>query len=201
MSIIYVMNTGIVLGYGLFEESNQEYKDYLEWVNKQVVELGLDQVVLCGGFSSQQQPEISEAETMRQFLVKQRPDFNWILEEQSLTTPQNLKNSIQKIDTNDNIFVFGDLTRFAKIIWLSLAYILKLERSEIVDAFWEFGKDKKLKPFVYKNLAVLPFDFPSRTKYSAIAQSFSTLLEVESIYDPELDQKIIIKRKSDFGVN
>lgn len=194
------MNTGVVLCYGLFAETNQEYKDYLDWVNKQIDEYELEQVVICGGFSNQQQPDVSEAETVKQYFIKKRADFSWILDDQSLTTPQNLINASVMSNPTDNYVVFGDLTRFAKIIWLSLAYLLKMDRSEIVDAFWEFGKDKKLKPFVYKSLTVLPFDFPTRSKYSAVAQSFSALLEVESIYNEELDQKIIKKRKEDFGV-
>jgi hypothetical protein len=196
------MKVGIVLGYGVFKETNQEYKDYLDWIAKEIGDKGLEKIVLCGGASNNLEPETTEAAALRDYLVKVLPDYKgFILEETSLTTPQNLEFAAKLIGPDDEMIVYGDLVRAAKIIWLSLHYLLKLERAEISRAIFDFAKDKKLKPFVYKNLTVLGFDFPSRDKYQAVSQSFSGLLEVEAVYDPGLDALILEQRRKDFGLD
>lgn len=194
------MKKAIVLGYGLFKDSNQEYKDYLEWIAAEVKDKGFEKIILCGGASSNLEPDLTEGESMRQYLAKISPDLNLVLEEKSLTTPQNLEFASGEINSGDEIVVFGDLIRSAKIIWLSLHYLLKLDRQEISRVIFEFAKDRKIRPFVHKNLTVLCFDFPSRDKNQATMQSFSSLLEVEALYDQELEQMILDQRKIDFGL-
>jgi hypothetical protein len=195
------MKIGIVLGYGLFEETNQEYKDYLNWISKEIGDNQIEKVILCGGTTNQNKPGVSEAQTIHEYLSQIKPGFNnFVLEDHSLTTNQNLENAAKELQQEDQIFVWCDLIRLAKVIWLSLFFLLKIDRPSINRAIFEFIKERKIKPFVYKNLVIKGFDFPSRDKYLATAQSFSTLLEIEAIFDPELDELILNQRKKDFGL-
>lgn len=56
------------------------------------------------------------------------------------------------------------------------------------------------KPFVYKNLKVLTYDFPNRTKEETIGQSFAALLDVMALYNPEFNKMDLEQRKKDFGL-
>ncbi len=194
------MKINILLCYGVFEESNQEYRQYVEMVVKETQENQVEKIIVCGGHTNSKSPEISEAETVRNYIIKLNPGILVELEDQSLTTPQNLEFVSRTINSTDKITVYCDLARMAKVIWLSLTYLLHKNRQETVAIFFNFSKDQKLKPFVHENLSVKYFDFPSRDKYLCIAQTFSSLLEVEAIYNPEIENKIIEQRKIDFGI-
>ena len=194
------MKVAIVLGYGVFDENNQEYKDYLDWIAQDIKNSKIERAILCGGYTNNTKPELSEAQSIHDYLKILLPNFDFFLEDKSLTTPQNFENAAKQVNKGDEIIVYGDLIRMAKISWLAIHFFLGLDRKEIARIVFGFAKDKKLKPFVYENLTIKVFDFPSRDKYLATAQSFSTLLEVEGIYDTELDRLILDQRKKDFGI-
>lgn len=196
------MKTNVLLCYGTFEEPNEEYKKYLDWAMKDSVESGAEKIVVCGGHTNNLNFSISEAESVATYLHKINHGFAHIeLEDQSLTTNQNLEFASSKISPDDQITVYCDLARMAKIIWMASAYLLHKDRKEIANAIFEFSKDRKIKPFQSWNLTVKPFDFPSRDKYLCIAQTFSSLLEVEAIYDTEMENRIVEQRKIDFGIH
>jgi hypothetical protein len=195
------MKTTIFLCYGTFTESNEEYKQYIEWFLKDSEENSAEKIIICGGHTNNTTPDISEAQTVFEYLQKIKPEISNVeLEDQSLTTNQNLEFASKKISPDDQITIYCDLARMAKIIWMAGAYLLHKDRKEIADIFFEFAKEKKLRPFQAWNLTVKYFDFPSRDKYQCIAQSFSSLIEVEAIYDPSIEEKIITQRHLDFGV-
>lgn len=194
------MKINILLCYGNFEKSNEEYRQYIEMVVKESQENQVEKLIICGGHTNNTTPNISEAETVRDYIQGINPSINVELEDQSLTTPQNLEFVSKKISSTDQITVYCDLARMAKVVWLSLTYLLHKNRQETGSILFDFSKDKKLKPFIYENLTVKYFDFPSRDKYLCIAQSFSSLLEVEAIYDRELEDKITTQRRKDFGL-
>ncbi|OGD82852.1 hypothetical protein A2572_01990 [Candidatus Collierbacteria bacterium RIFOXYD1_FULL_40_9] len=196
------MITAIVLGYGVFQESNQEYKDYLDWICKTIKDRGIEKLVICGGFTNPQLKDVSEAQSIYTYLKLNLPvETSIVLEEKSITTPQNLEFAKEEISAEDNILIFCDLARLAKVIWLSSRILLGKTQSEIGHAVLDFYLDKKIKPFDCWNLTVMSFDFPSRDKYQYFAQSFTGLIEVESLDDKSLDEKIITQRKKDFGIN
>lgn len=196
------MTTAIVLGYGIFEETNQEYKDYLDWIAKTVTDQKIEKLIICGGFTNPLHKDLSEARSMNNYIKNLLSlDIKIVLEEESLTTPQNLKFAKEEIAAEDSILIFCDLARLAKVIWLSSHILLDKTQSEIGNAVLDFYLDKKIKPFVCWNLTVMSFDFPSRDKYQYFAQSFTSLLEVQSLDDKSLDEKILNQRKKDFGIN
>lgn len=195
------MNIAIVLGYGLFEESNQEYKDYLDWIAKTVTDKKIEKLIICGGFTNPLHKDLSEAQSMGNYIKNLLPpDIKIVLEEKSITTPQNLEFAKEEIATEDSVLIFCDLARLAKVIWLSARILLAKTQTEVSHSVLNFYLDKKIKPYVDWNLTVMPFDFPSRDKYQYFAQSFTSLLEVESLDDPTLEEKIIVQRKKDFGL-
>jgi len=195
------MKTTIFLCYGSFIESNEEYKQYIEWVLKDSEENGAEKIIVCGGHTNNLSPDISEAQTVFEYLKKIKPGISNVgLEDQSLTTNQNLEFASKKISPDDQITIYCDLARMAKVIWMAGAYLLHKDRQEIAATYFDFVKEKKLRPFVAWNITVKYFDFPSRDKYQCIAQTFSSLIEVEAIFDPSIEEKIIAQRHLDFGI-
>mgnify|MGYP001601676814 CR=1 FL=1 len=196
------MKTAIVLGYGVFQETNTEYKEYLEWIAKDCQEQGIEKIIFTGGCSNNTLPGISEAKANLDYLQKIYPNMpQSVLEEKSITTAQNLQFSAQFIDPNlDVIIVYCDLYRTAKINWISLHYLLGLSRHDIAILLLEFVKVRKIRHFTYKNLTVKGYDFPSRDKMIAFGQTYSSLIEVESLYDQDVDQKLNDQRKQEFGI-
>lgn len=195
------MKIAIFLCYGLFEESNQEYKDYVDFAAKEIAEKKIDRLILCGGYTNPQK-NISESETVFNYLkLAHSPSCQIVLETESLTTSQNLQFASRYFShTADNITIYCDLYRMAKVIWLSAHFLLQKTRKEIINSILEYNLERKITPFSSWNLTVIPFDFPSRDKYQALGQSFSSLLEIEAIYDPNLDEEIVSHRKKEFGI-
>lgn len=196
------MKTAIVLGYGVFQETNAEYKEYLDWIAKDCQEQGIEKIIFTGGCSNNTLPDISEAKANQKYFQKICPNISQsVLEEKSLTTAQNLQFSAHLIQPNlDEIIVYCDLYRTAKIIWISLHYLLGLSRHDIALSLLDFRKEKKIRPYIYKNLTVKGYDFPSRDKNIVLGQTYSSLIEVESLYDEEVDQKLNNQRKQEFGL-
>ncbi len=194
------MKINILLCYGNFEKSNEEYRQYIEMVVKESLENQAEKLIVCGGNTNNKTSNISEAETVRDYITEINPDLKVELEDQSLTTSQNLEFVSKKINPTDQITVYCDLARMAKVIWLSLAYLLHKNRQETGNILFDFSRERKLKHFNFENLSVKYFDFPSRDKYLCIAQTFSSLLEVEAIYDRSLEDKITSQRRTDFGI-
>lgn len=169
-------------------------------VVKESLENQAEKLIVCGGNTNNKTSNISEAETVRDYITEINPDLKVELEDQSLTTSQNLEFVSKKINPTDQITVYCDLARMAKVIWLSLAYLLHKNRQETGNILFDFSRERKLKHFNFENLSVKYFDFPSRDKYLCIAQTFSSLLEVEAIYDRSLEDKITSQRRTDFGI-
>lgn len=196
------MKTAIVLGYGVFQETNAEYKEYLDWIAKDCQEQGIEKIIFTGGCSNNTLPGISEANANQEYLQKIYPNMpQSFLEDKSITTPQNIQFSLQYFKPDeDEITVYGDLYRSAKIIWLCLHYFLKLTKTDIAILLHDFAKAKQFVPFKIKNFVYKGFDFPSRDKKDILGQTYLSLSEVEGIYNQDIDQHITQYRKQEFGL-
>lgn len=200
ISYTFPMHIGIVLGYGLFEEPNQEYKDYLDWISAEVKENNIQRIIICGGHTNKLKPDLSEAQTIQQYLINKLPTTQFLLEDKSLTTNQNLENAKSLIDPEAKLTIWCDQIRMAKVIWIALHFLLKLKKPQISRTIFEFIKDRKIKSFIYQKLTVKGFDFPASDKEQAILQSFASILDVESLYDEELNEMLTAERKKNFGL-
>ena len=88
---VNLVKYAVLLGYGLFDRSNINYKRYLDnfasFVNKNDIEV----VILSGGHTNPRRPLESEASTISKYIeTKLKQNTTILLEERSLTTAQTL---------------------------------------------------------------------------------------------------------------
>ena len=194
------MKVGIVLLYGLFSKERADYKGYLDFIAKEVSNKKLDKVILCGGFTDPNRPKESEAFTAEKYLLSVNPEYGgFVLEDKSITTNQNLEFAETKLTESDEIIVYCDLVRLAKVIWIAAHYLLSVPQKEIYKELLTFAYKKDLyRNFVYKNLTVVGYDFPGKSKEEMIGQTFASLIDVMALYDEELEKMDVDARKKDF---
>jgi len=197
------MKVGVALLYGLYNSDNAGYQGYLNFISQKIKTEKLDKIVLCGGFTDPNRPEESESSTAEKYLRKVTEDFEgYVLENSSITTNQNLEFASKKLAPEDEVVVFCDLIRLAKVIWISQYFLLKESQENIYKSIVEFTQKKDLtKPFLKKNLTVMAYDFPNRTKEVTIQQSFAALIDVFALYNENFNEMNIKQRKMDFGLS
>lgn len=196
------MKTGVVLLYGLFSPQNKGYKAYLDFVAKEINKRKLNEVILCGGYTDPKQPNSSEASTAKEYLLTVNKSFNnYQLEDRSITTNENLKFASKKINTQDNIIVYCDLCRKAKVIWIILHYLANLTPKEIYKSLLSFTNHKDIyKDFEYRNLKVVGFDFPNKSKEELMGQTYASLFDTFALYDEEMENMELKQRRKNFGL-
>jgi hypothetical protein len=199
------MKTGIVLGYGLFSPEKEDYRSYLDFVAQRIKGDNLDKIILCGGFTDPKQPDKSEAGTMGKYLRSLSPDTQYVLEERSINTNQNIEFASKEIGEDDEVFVYCDSIRIPKSAWIAAHFILGESQEKIAVRFLNYAKtgvksiDIK-KPIEFGRLKIVGFDFSSKTKDAAISQTGASLVDVMSLYNEEirkLDEEV---RKEVFGL-
>lgn len=196
------MKIGIALLYGLYNPSRTDYKGYLDFISQKISDEKLNKLILCGGFTDPKLPNKSEALTAQEYIHTINNSFNeFILEDRSLTTNQNLQFAAERIKPNGEIVVFCDLIRLAKVIWISQHFLLGEKQEDIYKSLFKFAHERQLyKPFVHKNLKILAYDFPGKSKEETIAQSFAALIDVMALYNKDFDEMDLEQRKKDFGL-
>jgi NDP-sugar pyrophosphorylase family protein len=195
------MNTAVVLLYGLYSPDRIDYKKYLDYIIQEIKDKNFDKVILCGGITFPHIEKISEAESVKKYLLS-KYDFNkYILEDKSIDTNQNIKFASEKLNKEDNITLYCDLIRIAKVSWIAAHYILKEDTENIYKQMMQFVSYKDLyRPFTMRNLTVIGFDFEGKTKEEMIGQTFATIFDVMSLYDTDLEKLNTQQRKEDFGL-
>lgn len=201
------MKVGIVLCYGFFNPEKESYRKYLDFISQEISDRGFEKVVICGGRTDPSRPADSESATVTEYLRTVNPGFdNYVLEERSINTNQNLEFAATELEPGDEIILYGDQIRLAKIIWIAMHFLLKVPKNEIYKALHEFAYAKDLHrelpgEFKYRNLTVVGFDFPGRTKEETIRQTFATLLDVMALYDEDFARMDVEQRKKDFKLS
>ncbi len=194
------MKVGILLCYGQFQETNEEYRQYVDWVVNEARQNGIEKLIISGGHTNIRKPEVSEAETIKDYLALKSPDFPVVLENESLTTQQNIEFTAKMVTKEDEVTIYCDLIRLAKVIWFALSFFKEKDRRQIDGIIFNFGKDRKIQLFKFENLTVKPFDFPGRTKYECVFQTFASLWEIDGIYDLSFGEKVLNERRKDLGL-
>ncbi|NMB91658.1 DUF218 domain-containing protein [candidate division WWE3 bacterium] len=196
------MKTAVILLYGLFSPERSDYKGYFDFLATEIKDKNIEKVILCGGFTNPRVHDKSEASTAKDYLLSIQPGFtNYILEEKSITTNQNLEFARENLSKNDEIIVYCDLIRKSKVIWISMHFLLQADIGTISKAFMDFVKDKDLyKEFSYNNLKIIGYDFPGKSRDEIIGQSYATLIDVLALYSEELNKMDVSQRKKDFGL-
>jgi hypothetical protein len=210
----FITKYAILFGFGLFDESNSKYKDYLDRFVKFVKKKEIDEIVLCGGHTDITQPDKSEAKTMADYITQHLESKVKIhIEDMSITTEQNItfaKNFID-LDNKNKIFVISDGVRFFKIMWILLDRWFGLSKEGIIDNWFNIvqqiysnpkKKDttmelKDIKPFLkYENVKII-VDNHHKDYRNSMHTIISEPLEIEGLYDQKVYEKLmyIAKRK------
>lgn len=194
------------MGYGLFSPEKDYYRSYLDFVANQIGEDLLDKVVVSGGFTDVKQQDKSEAATIREYLTSVVSGFdNYVLEENSINTNQNIAFSAKEIGEEDEVFIYCDLLRLAKVAWIAMHFILGRSQKEIAEAFLDYEKARGVpidihKPFKYDRLKVTGFEFSGKFKETSINQLLTSLVDVIALYNDEVNKLDEENRKELFGL-
>ncbi len=195
------MNIAIVCLYGLYNPNKTDYIEYLDFLINEIESKKFDKVILCGGVTFPHIEKISEAESARKYLITKSNFNNYLLEDKSINSNQNIEFASQNLSKNETVTVYCDLTRIAKITWISAHYILKASIQDIFKEISKFAHKKDIyKPFKMKNLTVIGFDFKGKSKEEMIGQSFATLFDVMSLYNKAFEKQELEARKKEFGL-
>jgi lysine/ornithine N-monooxygenase len=195
----------IVLLYGLDHPERADYRGYLDWVGQQIKEYSPNQVILCGGFTDPKQPTISEASSVQTYLEESLPDREWIREELSLTTFQNLAHAQQTLELSglhaDQYFILSDRARQAKVLWIGLAQLLHLPTAEIYTQLQRYiSQQDYALPFTCQTITFLNYPYTTQVN-DLLRQTFSALMEVALLFDPSLEKIADQQRRQDFGLD
>ncbi|MCD4811838.1 YdcF family protein [bacterium] len=196
------MKIAIILLYGLYDPKNTNYQAYFDFLITEIKKQKFDKVILCGGYTFPHIENISEAESAKRYLQSKSQYDDYILEDKSINTNQNLEFASKHISSKDDLFVYGDWIRIAKISWISAHFLLKESLENIFNAMMQFVyKKEPYKPFTMKNLTVIGYDFKGKSKEEMVGQTFATLFDVISLYNKDFEKQNIDQRKKDFGLN
>ncbi|MCD4756302.1 YdcF family protein [bacterium] len=195
------MKIAIILLYGLYDPKNTNYQAYFDFLITEIKKQKFDKVILCGGYTFPHIENISEAESAKKYLQSKSKYDDYILEDKSINTNQNLESASEHISSEDDLFVYGDWIRIAKISWMSAHFLIKEDLKNIFTAMMRF-RDKKdiYAPFKIKNLTVIGYNFKGKSKEEMVEQTFDTLFDIMSLYNKDFEKSNLDKRKKDFGL-
>lgn len=202
------------MGSGVYTDGNELYRGYLDNCISVGTEVDADCVILCGGITNPQLPELSEAQSIKKYVLSVRPEWENKIrtDDTSLTSLQNLENALQ-ILTNENItptalHICCDSIRTPKNFYCAATLFndylnLSVSEEEIYNelAHELYKKRVKLRERVtltLRNLHIegMPLDRPIDDTAEQIAAS---LLEVGFIKYPNLHEHVIEYKKKIWG--
>jgi hypothetical protein len=204
----------ILLGYGLFEESNINYRKYLDNFVSFVNQNKTDTIVLCGGRTDPKHPSRSEAQSMKDY-IKPRIKVNAkiLLERKSLTSAQNIDFAKKLIQLKNNeISIFCDNIKPPQIMWYVLHYWFKFSKSNIEKYYINYARKYYTKHYTteqigkeivkgisYKNVIIKPYKMRTDIDDSVSSQ-ISSILQINSLYDKKLYKEFIKSIRIKFGL-
>lgn len=203
----------IILGYGVFEKTNQIYKKYLDDAISLIKNHQITDLIICGGFTNKN-VQISEASSIKSYLIENKVNSNIFLEEKSISTPQNLKFSQEIITKNsilpESIIITCDSIRAPKVYYLALRYLSnslnqKSSEEEIyltlleqsIQKGLDFTKNLKLN---YQKLTIYGFN-QDRKEKEISEQIIATMEEIGGCNYPAVDKYITEFKKKQFGIS
>lgn len=201
----------IVLGYGVFVKPQPEYQQYLESVLKDILLRRSDKIIICGGCSNKNHPQLSEAQSINNLYLELHPELKdkIIIEDGSLSTPESLKFSHELISRDyqnpECVTIYCDSCRSPKVFYLALSLFSQNKFSE-KERLMILGQNIKEQPdvsqktlFNFQNLYVV--GIPLSDNMTLIAnQIMSSMLEMHAFDYPDLHQQFIDWRKKQWGV-
>lgn len=206
-------NIAIILGYGVYENSNVEYFDrYLSPVFENINSNNFDPIVICGGCTNKKYPNLSESKSIYDLYRSKYPNRKdkVILEEKSYTTSDNLKFAHELIakyvNNNTRLTVFCDSWRSPKVFYMSLSQFIKPKSSvslrlDILNNIYmstnfDFYNVTNIE---HKNLQVI--GYPLSNDNTQISQQImASMIQMNSYDYPKVNSDFIKKRKQIWGI-
>jgi len=197
------MKIAIVLLYGAYDNEREDidaYRAYLQKISGEISREKFEKVILCGGKTNSNN-DISEAESVREYLDDINNFQDYILEENSITTRQNLEYAHQFLDElgADEVTVYCDNVRKAKVIWLASHFVLNDGPAVIAESLSNYRRSA-LRDYKNEKLTVRSFEF-SVSKTLLEDQIYSSLVEVLGVYDSNVEEVQKRIRKQLFGLS
>jgi hypothetical protein len=197
------MRYAVVLGYGLFDKSDANYKGYVDnfvgFANRNKI----DAIVLSGGHTNPKRKSESEASTIECYIrpkLKRRTRI--ILEDRSISTDQNIDfvGKIVHVGKGDEVIVFCDNIRPPRVMWFILHYWFGLSAGKIERYFIDIAVKHYKKGHTNKEIGremtkgmkygkVRIIAYPLRTGIEeAVSNQVATTMDILSLYDKELHE-------------
>ena len=203
----------IILGYGIYSEENTPYKNYLDITAGIIKGTHTDLILTTGTASNKNFPSLTEAQSMKDYLLDKVNGTPFLLEEKSLSTQQNISCSASLLNEGqkvpDKLVVICDSIRLPKTIFFTLHYfnsILKMDLSEkqIYEELMnltlknkaDFSQDVKLS---YRQIDFYGIGM-DRTYRDISNQIIGTLEELAFIRYPDLEKKFLEIRRKEWGI-
>jgi len=176
----------LVLLYGRYSQENHGYTKYLEGIAEHLIEGFYDKIVLCGGFTGFGEQKISEAGSVINKLIEltDMPESDFILEEESLHTTQNIYQGwkkffpLKKLDKKIDCTIITDHKHRFKSMIIVRNLRQRKEFKKLINSVNYISFDR-------------PDKHPKNTWIYQTAQGFGYLL-----YPPFIDKHLKIKERA-----
>lgn len=199
-------NIAVIHWYWVVDPAKKLFQLYIWNLKKYLNSFHFDKIIVSWWFTSKNIKK-SEAQSLKDALYDVKFWWQWILEEKSFTTFENIKYIANIIDgfENKDVTVFCWNTHLPKIVYLSLQYYLHFHKWEVLNLIHDKLKDINLLEFDSDvemeiwGIKYVWLDLWADKKkfWKAIWSSI-----LESHYDdfPELHQKFLEDRKKLWGI-
>ncbi len=206
--VFFTARYAVLPGYGLFDESNKDYKAYLDRFAAFCRRKKIDVAVLCGGHTNVKLPEKSEAGTMADYLRPLVPGSTRLeLEEHSTNSIENIRNARNYVDLAEGnaVFFISDSVRFVKhyftilSLWFGLSKKeVLLQLADIVEKTYENPRKKSInieardmnRLLAYKNVKVVIDKLHRNYAHDGLHVIVTEAIEIDALYDPEIENAI-----------
>jgi hypothetical protein len=205
------MKVAVLLPYGIFQQSNLQYKDYIDRAYGKLSANQFDYLFLAGGRTNKDFSNLSEAQSIYEYLLKRSPDLKEkiFLEEKSLTTVQNLEFIVDILASKnlsaDEVMITCDSIRLNKVFVVAAFLFAKQStEEEILESLLQQGIENNIKmtedsALKFKQIVVYGLNI-HRSIDEVAAQISNTLLEANFLKYPKLHQIAIVWRKKILGL-
>ncbi len=193
----------LILPYGVFEESNLQYKEYLDTAFEKVTASNNAKIVISGGFSNKNFPDLSEAQSVKNYFVTKNPTFSdkLIIEETALTTARSIEIVSRLYPIH---FIVCDSIRAPKVFYLAATHVLHMPEEEIYRSLGKLslqdnGNVTTDIEYQLPNLTISGINL-KRSIEEVADQIVSSMEEVAFTKYPKLHEQYIEYRKKLWGL-
>lgn len=203
----------IILGYGIYTDENTSYKNYLDIAAGIIKGTQTDLIITTGMATNPNYPDLTEAQSMKEYLKDKVNGIPFLLEETSLSTQQNISLSAALMAKNkmnpDKLIIISDSIRLPKTFFFTLHYFndllgFKLSEEQMYRELMmltlkekpNFSQDVKL---LYKQIDFYGIGM-ERTFKDISNQIIGTLEELAFIRYPNLEKQFLELRKNEWGI-